>query len=549
MKTVPALVDHRGSPIATPTRPKTRAGLSGDWARAFPYDASNIFHRETEGWYPQVYSQDYEFNIHRDRIVGRSRDLARNDGWFGGGIDRILDATIGSHWRFVSMPDYRKLAFFGPGFDAQWANEFSQAFEAYWRGYVDDPGFYCDATRQLNFTQQMRLALRHQIVDGEDLIVNEWKPERVGYGAARFATCYRIVDPDRLSNPSEMIDTMYRRGGVELDDDGAPLGYHIRRAHQFDWYGAVESMQWEFVARETDWGRRIVTHDYDRERADQHRGVPLVTPVMNRMKMLAKYDQVELQAAVLNAILSIFITSPHDPEGLRDSVNSTEDSENADWYWQTRKTYRDEKPLQMNEATVMTGFPGEKPEVIQASRPGPGHDEFTHYALRNVAAKLGTTAEEMTLDWSKTNYSSARAGFVVAAKTLNRRRGNFATNMAMPCVVAWAEEWFESKECRSLLPKGAPDFLEAREAYTRGRFLGPGRGYIDPVKEGDAAILRMDAAFSTLQHECAEQGFDWRENLDQRQIEIDEFKKRGIPLPEWSGQVPASETDQKPLPT
>jgi capsid protein len=48
---------------------------------------------------------------------------------------------------------------------------------------------------------------------------------------------------------------------------------------------------------------------------DQHRGVPVYAPVMNRMKMLTTFDRAELQAAVINAIFSLSVTSPSIPPG------------------------------------------------------------------------------------------------------------------------------------------------------------------------------------------------------------------------------------------
>jgi capsid protein len=56
----------------------------------------------------------------------------------------------------------------------------------------------------------------------------------------------------------------------------------------------------------------------------------------------------------------------------------------------------------------------------------------------------------------------------------------------------------------------------------------------------------MDAALTTLKSEAAEQGLDWEEVIDQRQIEIEAFKKRGMPLPEWGGGELASRTDEPP---
>jgi hypothetical protein len=82
MPSVPALLDHRGRR----SRLRPQAGLAGAARNFFPYDAANLFSAETDGWQPWVQSPDHEINIHRDRMVARSRDLRRNDGWASGGI-------------------------------------------------------------------------------------------------------------------------------------------------------------------------------------------------------------------------------------------------------------------------------------------------------------------------------------------------------------------------------------------------------------------------------------------------------------------------------
>src|SRR6202012_2349988 len=71
--------------------PRPRAALSGESAWAFPYDASSWYQPETEGWFPVPYSPDHEINIYRDRMVGRVRDLTRNDGWATGAVLSTVD--------------------------------------------------------------------------------------------------------------------------------------------------------------------------------------------------------------------------------------------------------------------------------------------------------------------------------------------------------------------------------------------------------------------------------------------------------------------------
>ena len=59
-------------------------------------------------------------------------------------------------------------------------------------------------------------------------------------------------------------------------------------------------------------------------------------------------------------------------------------------------------------------------------------------------------------------------------------------------------------------------FYENRQAYLRCAWIGTGRGWVDPVKEAQAAELRMKIGVSTLRDECAEQGKPWREVIEQR---------------------------------
>ena len=65
----------------------------------------------------------------------------------------------------------------------------------------------------------------------------------------------------------------------------------------------------------------------------------------------------------------------------------------------------------------------------------------------------------------------------------------------------------------------APDFYENKRAYSRSRWIGPGRGWVDPVKEAQAARLRREGRLSSLEQECAEQGQDWEDILEQVALE------------------------------
>lgn len=512
----------------------------GGLAGSFAYDAADLFSRETADWLPWLRSPDSEINFDRDRVVARNRDLVRNDGWANGAVTRTLDNAIGSQFRLVAQPDYRALALHNPAFDATWATEFRRYVEAHYRSWADDPGRHCDAARQLTMTQQYRLALRHKLIDGDAFAVILWNPDRIERGGAKYATCVQLIDPDRISNPYQQMDTHSMRGGVEIDDLGAPIGYHIRRAHQNDWYDALESMTWDYFPRETPWGRPIVVHDFDQDRRGQHRGMGILTPVLSRLKMLTRYDQAELQQALIQTIFGTFITSPFDPADVEASLDDGGDMISR--YQELRNDFHQHKNLTVGGARIPTLAPGEKLDTVAVNKPNNAFDSFQSVFLRNLAAQTGQSAEQLSWDYSKTNYSSARAALLEAWKTLARRRDDFAVGFCHPIYMAFLEELMEQPDLPMPRSGAVPDFLDARAAFSRCRWIGPARGWVDPEAERKGAILGLQAGFSTLQDECADQGLDFEEVLDQRQLENEMMKARGLELPQWAnGEVTRSQ--------
>lgn len=538
-----------GRPLPPSTQKMKYGALSG--SGRVPYDAADSFSDQMANWQPALWSPDNEINIYRDRIVSRMRDLARNDGWASGTITRVLDNAVGANYRPIFKPDYRMLRLItgNKAFDATWADEYGKVIEAHWRSWANDPGRYCDVERKQTVSQMLRLGFRHKLLDGDSLLVLQYRRDRLGPGRGQYATTVQVVDPDRLSNPQQNFDMPNIRGGVEIDADGAPVAYHIREAHIGDWWSGAKTMTWQRIPRETSWGRPIVIHDFDMERGAQHRGIGILAPIVQRLKMLIKYDESELEAAILNAIFGAYVESPYDAQMVSSALGDTGfgDGDELSAYQAQRTEYYQDKRLNLqNGARIPHLFPNEKIVTLDAARPTSNFDGFESAVLRNIAAATGLSTQQVTQDWSDVNYSSARAAMLEAWKTLTRRRDDFATGTAQPVASAFVEEIHSIESLP--LPSGAPDFLEAKAAYCRARWMGPGRGWVDPVAEKKGAILGLDAGLSTLEMEVAENaGEDWEEVMDQRKREIDACLERGLPLPSWAqADQFASETIKDP---
>ena len=285
-------------------------------------------------------------------------------------------------------------------------------------------------------------------------------------------------------------------------------------------------MTWDRIERETSWGRPMVVHHFDADRAGQHRPVGgMFLPVLARIRMLAQYDRVELQAAVVNAIFGAYVQSPYDPDDVQAGLTSDDLSE----YQKGRADFHQDRRLSAGNVRIASLYPGEEIKTIASTRPVSAFKEFESAILRNLAAATGTSYELLSQDYTSSTYSSARQSMIEGWRTMGRRRSDFGSGFASPVYVAQHEEAFEKGEFP--LPSGAPDFAEARMEYTRCSWIGPGRGWIDPVKEPEGSKMKISAGLSTLERECAENdGLDWEEVLDQLALEKTAIDERGLTL-------------------
>lgn len=544
-----------GRPVRARDIARIKIGASlgpgpGSGPNPWPYDAAAPISPDLAGWLPFLRSADSDINYDRDRLAARARDLVRNDAWAKGAINRMLDAAVGAHFFPIPRPNWRALARqFGPSFDLAWYRDFVSAIRNEWYLWANDPNFQADAAESQTVTQMFRTALRAKLVEGDGLGMMLWQPDAVRNGLARYATRLQIIDPDRMSNPQEMIDTHDRRNGVQINEAGAPVGYHIRRAHQYDWYDSVASITWDFFPRRTAWGRPVVVHDFDKERGGQHRGVGVLTVAMGRFRQLNRYDDASLKAALIRATLGFFLTSPRDENDASDSL-SLQSADGADEYFQNlANALYNQQPVMINGARVPVLAPGEKLQV--AAGPGSTDDyaAIQDSGHRSIAAATGQATPEVSNDFSKLNYSSYRGALLQASKTLARIRGDFASGFATPVYTAWMEEAIDRNP--GLLPRGVrPDqFPELRAGLCGVRWIGPGRGWIDPVKERQGEVLGLDAGFGTLEDTCADiEGEYWEDRIDQRAIEVAAMNERGLKLPNWAAQAPANQADEKPQP-
>jgi lambda family phage portal protein len=506
------------------------------------YAGASRIRKELATWNPPMGSADSDLLPDLGTLISRSRDLARNHGIASSAIQTTIDNVVGYGLRLSSTPDYRAL-----GQSKEWAHEWARNTESHFRAWTMTTG--CDAADLLNFSGLTSLMFRAMLLNGDAIALPLWLPNRNRNG---FATCLQLVESDRLSNPQYATVRENLRGGIETDPYGAPVAYYIRKTHPGDFmlglsgnfssgYGSDE---WERIPAYTKWGRRRVIRLHEMDRTGQTRGTPLFAPVLEQFKMFDHYQRTELQCAIVNALVAAVIETPMDPASIAEMVGG-----NPNEYITNKNEYR----VQLRGGAVLPLYPGDKFQSFTPSRPAAQYSSFVETVLRHIATGLNMPYELLTKDFSKTTYASARAALLEAWRYFQTRRLAIAWAWCQPVYELWLEEAI------SIGLVDAPDYYKSPGFYQKAKWLGPGRGWVDPVKEAQAAQIRIENGFSTMEAECAEQGLDWQEQIEQRAVEIGRMKELGIwddlmqmrapaQAVQLSAPAPVTEPDAPPQP-
>ena len=521
----PGLINPDGTPLRAP-RDRRRAGpwngVGGPGSLQQSFRGASWLSQELAGWMPSLTSPTAEIWPARDSLVARSQDITRNNGYAAGAKQTLVDSIIGARWRLMPMPNWSAL-----GITFQQALDWAAAVEPKWRAYAEDPGCWIDASRWQRFSGLLRTQFTTWFGTGEHFSVAKWLPERVMPGKAHYATCLQLIDPDRVSNPFGAPELPDQRMGVQLGEHGEAVGYHIREAHPMDFPNAYKAMRWDYVPRETWWGRPVVLHGLEIEREGNVRGKPPLAAIVESFRLQDVYERYEALGAILNAVYSAVIETDFGstPEAVEDMLGlAARPGHLLDPSDDTRRVMRH------NGVEIPVMDPGFHLQFKSPARPaGAQFDAFEAAVLRRIAAGIGLSYEQISRDYSRTNYSSARASLLEAWKFMQGRSEFFQTSFADPVYALWLEEAINKGEIET--PKGAPNFYEAKSEWTECSWIGPGRGWIDPVKEVTASVMKMDAGISTLRKEAAEQGEDWREIAEERAYEAAFLKRLGLTQP------------------
>lgn len=492
-------------------------------------EAANRVSREMATWDANPLPLDALLRFDKDTIDDRARDVTLNDGYAAGVVAIHKDNIVGNQFRLNSQPDADVL---GVDDDA-WLQEFQLQVEARFNNTADSTRHWLDASGMNDFTSLIRQAIGMFLVHGEVLAVAEW----IDNAKRPYATAIQMISPKRLSNPYNLADDEHFQNGVERDVYGRALAYHIREAHPFDFRQPEKNYRWKRVEAETAWGRQQVIHIIEQLLPDQTRGISEMVSVLKQMRMTRRFQDVELQQAVLQATYAASIESDLPPQLIAEIMGA---NPNAPSFGEAAKSmlssilhHRATNNLQLDGARIPVLHPNTKLNLQQLGQPSGVGSSYEQSLLRHVAAGLGVSYEQFSRDYTQTNYSSARASMNETFKFMQSRKKMVADRFATAIYRLWLEEQINLGNIP--LPKGKGKMWiyknpEIFDALAKCSWIGAARGQIDEMKETQASILKVKFGLATMEMEAAKYGLDWREVLKQRKREQDFVKELGIEL-------------------
>lgn len=513
-QSLPSIEAPAGNTVTVPAVP------AGDLAMG-PFEAADRFESSIGLWSSPLKSADADFLPHKEVIDGRARDVLRNDAYIQGGSNLHKDNIVGSHYLLNSRP-LSKVAFGKQ--DDTWEEEFQEEVEEKWELYSDSADHWVDAARTNNFTQQVRLGVGVHFMAGEMLAAVEWIKD----DGAPFNTAIQFVDLDRLSTAPLSLNQSEVRNGIRYNKRGAPIAYQIRTEHPSDFgplFGRVDMPEWKEIPVRKPWGRLQVIHLFEQLRPDQSRGITDLATSLKATKIGHTWRDLNIQHAVTQAMYAAAITSELPSDQVFASLGGgsiTPDkvqgmvTDYAEGYLSSVAQYAGtNRGLQIDGVKIPHLYPGTKLELLSPGKSGL-QPEFESSLLRYIAASMGVSYEQLSRDYTKTNYSSARAAMTETWKFMQSRKKLVADKYATIVFRLWLEEAIRKNQITTMSGRRAASIYTDKrlnltfDAISKCEWIGASRGQIDEYKETQAAVLRITNGLSTAEDELARLGKDWR---------------------------------------
>lgn len=401
----------------------------------------------------------------------RSRHMVRNNGWARRAIEAITKHTIGEGIQPAPDADLETI----------------QRIKRIWAAWAGKTA--CDWYGKTTFYGLQELAMRSIAEGGDVLIVRHWvMPDQDNPLPIKL----QIIEGDQLDHTRNGYNEYgYCRLGVQFDNDGRLIGYWIYEYHPGDSYIFATAIQSKYFPKED------VLHAFEVLRPGQVRGLPFGVSAFMKQSDFSDYEDAQLVKQKVAACFAAFVLGSDD----MGPVNDNEDGQ---------------KGIERLQPGIIEHLGSS--ETVEFANP-PSVTDYDAYAariLQGVAAAYGITYEMLTMDYSKVNFTSGRMAKIDV--TANFKSWQY--NMIVPQICAPVWDWF----IKACIIKG-----ELTE-YIPADWTAPRIQQLDPVRETDAQVKRIQSGLATISETLREMGREPEEFFKEYKQDMDRLQELGITI-------------------
>lgn len=437
-------------------------------------------------------------------LRNRIRELSRNNGIVAGPLKRISNNVIGRGIRPQSMViedgEFDRPNLVSPFYSEitkPIADRFNYQTEKYWERWAKKS----DAQLRMNFYRQCWLAFRAMLSDGEVLVVGRSDDNPNHRRTIPF--CLEIIEIDRLSTPTEEISNPQIRNGIEFDESGVPIRYHVLKKHPgTNFLTRTSSRDFEQIDAYGSNGLKKVFHLYDILRPGQSRGYSPFAACLKDIQDADRYIEAFIVGARIDACLAAFIESPVAYQQYGSLATNAEG----------------DKIDRFEPGMIKRLGNGEKITVHDPKRVNNQFRDFISTMMMQMANAIDCPYEVFANDWKDLNYSNARTVLLQAYLAFRMYQEMIISDL---CIPVW-ENVISDFVMKGLVE--APGFADRRDDYFRSAWISPGWAWVDPVKEADGKRIEVENNFDTLTNIHASKGLDTDALLEQRAKELKKIK-------------------------
>lgn len=441
-------------------------------ALAARYDAAQTTAENAIHWgMADSLSADSALNEHtRHKIRIRSRYEVANNCYAGGLVRTLADAVIGPGPRLQVR-----------GIDTDDARRIENAWAA-----------WCRATGFARKLWRMRYA---RAESGE--VFGVLATNRAVDHAVKLDM--RLIEADQVTDP---VGTIHPEGfetaeGIVFDQFGNPIEYLVLKRHPGSLLPWLRASQADYDAIPA----ADVIHYFDPTRPGQIRGLPELTPALELFAVMRRYTLATAMSAENAANLAGVIEN----EMIGDEGFETEPLET----------------IEIPRASWLNLLPGQKISQLRSEQPVTQYPDFIGQTLREVARVLQIPYGIAAGDFSQSNYSSARADRQGFDKSIEIQRSWIESEILNRVFAAWFD--------LAVLTEGVlPESVRTLNPGIRLEWFWSGFGHVDPLKEANAAKVRIESRVSSMSREYARQGLDWETEFEQIARERRRMSELGI---------------------